>query len=185
MTNNEIVLIIYNSINIPGICYKLGIRKDIDDIQQIIYDIILHYDNNKLNNIYKNGALLSFVYICIRNQITNNKKGEWYMLNSSEYIEWDIEIDDDDYDQEKENKLQFIEDEFKTIYFNTIDKMSYKEKNEYVQKLLFKNKILKKWTLNDMRDKFKMSRNVVNNIIQNCKKSIKTKYENGYNSELP
>lgn len=170
MTNQEIVLIVYNTINIKGISYKLG-YKDFDEIEQTIYDIILHYNNKKLNDINNNGFLLTFIYITIRNQII-------YLKRKNNFVELKIELMDDDDENTKEDILKFIDDEFKYVSHQELIRMNFDDQTYYMKKLLFKNKILKKWTLDDMRDQFKISRNVINDTIQNTKKELRINYAN-------
>jgi len=183
MSNAEICLIVYNTINIKGICVKQGIKRDYNDIQQIVYEIILTYDNEKMNNVNNNGALLSFVWLIIRNQISKNRKSEWKMLNehnelnNTDLLKYDIRNELNEYDYYKESMLLFIEEEYRTKYYKTISRMSYGEQNYYIDKLLLKNKVLKRWTLDQMRDKFGVSRNTINNSIQNSKEELRKRFK--------
>jgi hypothetical protein len=173
MTNNQIVLYIYNNININGIVYKLN-GKDPDEISQIVYEVVLKYDNDKLNNIFNNGALLSFVYIICRNQISNLKRVKFEELDN------DIE---EELEEESNNKLKFIEDEFKVVYQSTINKMTENEKQYFVKKLILKNKIYNNWTLTEMKNIMGISRNTLNDIVVSIKKELKEKYEKNKNNE--
>lgn len=173
MTNNQIVLYIYNNININGIVYKLN-GKDPDEISQIVYEVVLKYDNDKLNNIFNNGALLSFVYIICRNQISNLKRVKFEELDN------DIE---EELEEESNNKLKFIEDEFKVVYQSTINKMTEDEKQYFVKKLILKNKIKNNWTLTEMKNIMGISRNTLNDIVVSIKKELKQKYEKDKNNE--
>lgn len=173
MTNSEIVLYVYKNINIKGIVYKLK-GTDPEEICQITYEILLNYNNDKLNNIYNNGALLSFVYIICRNQISNLKRVKFEELTD------DIQ---DYYEQEINNKLKFIEDEFKVVYQSTINKMTEDEKQYFVKKLILKNKIKNNWTLTEMKNIMGISRNTLNDIVVSIKKELKQKYEKDKNNE--
>lgn len=177
MTNQEICLYVYQNINIKGICFRIGIRRDVDDIEQIIYDIILHYPNKQINDVYQNGALLSFVWKCVFNQIDRNPKSEWLMLNEYLPLNEKYDIPQEDFNQEREDKLQFIEEEFKSIGSDEIKRMRYKEQQYYIGKELLKNKIKKGWTLDKMKVKFGVGRNSINNCLQSTKKELKEKYE--------
>ena len=177
MSNNEICLFVYHNYNIKGICYKLGVKRDINDLEQIVYDIILHYDNYKLNKIFYNGAMLSFIFRCTVNQLSVKDKTEWTMLD--EYCDFNESMDviENDYDMEKEDMLRFIDIEFRNISQSRLSKMSNEERKYYVEKLLLKNKVLRNWTLDDMKDKIGIGRNSINDLIQNAKKELKQNYE--------
>lgn len=179
MKNSEIVLKVYNEIKIKGICYKLGIYRDQNDIEQIVYDILLHYDNTKLNNIVDNGALLSFVYIVIRNQISNNPKSEWAILNHNETSQPDIP--NEEIDEEYDRKMTFIEEQFNVCDDSDIESMSDEQQLKFVKKLLLKNKIIRGWSYTEMHKRLNMSRNSINDICQSVKKELKNEYKNQKN----
>jgi hypothetical protein len=177
MSNDEICLIIFNNINIKGICYKLRIHRDIDDIEQIVYDIVLHYDNLKLNDVYSNGALLSFVFRLIKNQRNIKDKTEWSMLQEYSRLPHNYEVEDEEFDSEKENKLNYIEKEFELKTPKEIVRMSLDEQDYYTDKLLLRYKIMKKWTLSKMSKDFGLSRNKINDCIQSVKKELRKRYD--------
>lgn len=178
MSNNEICLFIFNNINIKGICFKLGIKRDFDDIQQIVYEIVLKYDNKKLNMMHGYGALLSFVYIIIRNQVSKNPNSEWKMLNCYEELKENFEMIDEGYDFNKEDRLQFIELEFKDVKRIKIEYMNEKEKTYMVNKILLKNKIKRNWTFDEMEEKLEVHRNTLYKCVKSAKTELLKKYEN-------
>lgn len=169
MNNKEITLIVFNTINIRGICIKLGIYQNISDIEQMIYEIILKYDNGKLNNIYNNGALLSFVYICVRNITLSNSKNEWKSLRplGDDIEQYDILNEDND----KNDMLDWLDKYF-------IDILNKENKNDDIDKLILYFKYRKGWTLTDASKKLQLSRNMINNYIQQAKTQIKKDFNN-------
>ncbi len=177
MNNNELCIKVYETINIKGICYKLGINRNVEDIEQIVYEIILNLSVEKNNSIVENGALLSFVYMIVRNQITKNPKSEWLMLKNTDEITENLQIIEDEYDWLKEDKLQFIEREFSTKRRNKIEYLNQEEQEYEINKIIIKNKITKKWSLTEMKDRLQISRNTLNNCIQNGKKEVLKRYE--------
>lgn len=170
MTNNEVIMHIYKNINIKGICFKLG-ANDLDEIQQEVYERILRYDNGKLNSIFNNGAMLSFVYITTRNCIYEESRA---LKRVEEYVE--NEYMDEPYDDTIEDMYKFLDEEFKTVQAVTVNRMTYDEQVYFINKMMLKHKIYKKLTLDDIKDKFNISRNLANDCIQNAKKQLRDKY---------
>lgn len=182
MTNNEIVVFINTHYNIKGICFKLGIRRDTDDIEQILYERLLMYNNTELNRIYNVGALLSFVYITVRNISLYKGNNDWTSLQTNYDVITD-EIDYEDfgeYDYEKERKLQFIDAEYKTTYMKEIMKMDYYHQLYYTYKLLLRYKINRKWSLNYISRKFQIPKKKVANLIKDIKQELRNNYEKNY-----
>ena len=163
MTNQEVVLNVYNNINIKGICIKLGVYQNIDDIESMVYEIILKYDTDKLNNIIKNGALLSFVYICVRNISSSSSKNEWNMLKSHHN---DVNDNIQVYDNTDNDMVEWLEKYF-------LDILQKQDKKDDIDKLILYYKYIKKWTLTETAKNLQLSRNMVNNYIQQAKSSIK------------
>jgi len=176
MTNQEICLIVYKKINIKGICIKLGMYQNTEDIQQIVYEILMNYDNKTLNEIYNNKALLSFVYKCVKN---NKTQGEWKSIYVKERKQHFLEETDEMTDEKEiyNSKLDYLD--YIYSYENIIKSgMTEVEKSNLLNILFLKKKIIGGYTLSQMAKKYKVGRNYMNNCIQNGKRQIKEWYDN-------
>lgn len=105
MTNNEIVEYIYREIDIKKLI-RIYSRSNgniaSDDFEQTLYLILLEYDNDKLNYIFKADKLTHLIVGIIRNQnndiysiynkIHKNLKLDWYKYKTELEIEADQEL---------------------------------------------------------------------------------------------
>jgi hypothetical protein len=130
--------------------------------------------NRKLNDIMERGYVLTWVWKIVFNKLDH---GEWCDMEKLkiEMVGWDEE--DFLWDEEKENKLRFLEEELRSANYRQIVRMSVKEQEYYVGKEILKNKIKKQWTLDKMRDKFGVGRNAINDTIQETKRELRRRYE--------
>lgn len=117
MTNNEIILWVYNNINIDKFIEKVisssRLEDNDKDLKQYIYLTLLDYDNLKLNGLYENKVLPQFIMQIILNQRNYYKSYyNFYLKIKDQKLDIDIP-NEEDYDFEFDKKLKFINKELK------------------------------------------------------------------------
>lgn len=113
MTNNKIVEFVYKNIDIDKFINKVidtnQMEQNGGDLKQYIYLTLLEYNNEKLNNLYKNKVLPQFVMQIILNQ-RNYYKSYYnsYLKNNNYELKYDIEdvIEEKDDSDDKINYIQ-------------------------------------------------------------------------------
>ena len=171
MTNNEIFFEVWNNINIRGICVKNNCYNDIDEIEQMVYYTILNYDNKKLNQIHKRGALLSFCYRTTTNIISNK-----YNYNNRFVDIYDFEFwDEDENDNEK---FDWLMEQISTTP-QQVEGMTIGEQNKTARKLLLGFKYKQGLTNKEMAEKFGMSRTYMGKLLRRGIEDIREDWKKG------
>lgn len=178
-SNNYIVTVVHDHINIEGISRTFGVYDNIEDLKQIVYLRMLNYDNIKLNNVFQNGALLSFVYSMTRNIIQH--KSEFSLdknpseINFSMIDNFDVE-NTDEYDYDKEMKIRYVENALKKTRIDKISDTNYRKLNEEAMKQVFKEKMNGN-TFKELSEKYQISVSVLKNVVKDYKYFLKVNYK--------
>lgn len=180
MTNNEICVIVYKTIKIKGICQRIGVYRDRDDMEQVVYEAILNTPNDKMNDVVEHKALLSWVWMVVFRNLTYS---EWADLRfiDSERLDENMDVMDPEYESDREKKLQFLEKEFshvRSIRDTTYNNLSKKGKEKVDGIKMLRYKIVHKKTLDQLAEQYGMSRCKVNDLVQTGKKELLRKYGN-------
>lgn len=179
MTNNEIVIWISNNIDIDKFINKVistsQLEQNDKDLKQYIYLYLLEYDNNKLNNLYNNKVLPQFIMTIILNQ-RNYYKSYFneYLKNNSYDLEYEVEdeiIEDDD----KENKLNFINKELKK-YVGKRKNLTKQEEYEMLCYEIYRMLIKRNMSIKLLSENLDINYRTVSRLIKFARENIKKNY---------
>lgn len=179
-TNNYIVEDVYRTYKVRKLITTMidySIKdKSCDDLQMYIYEILLTYDNIRLNQMYNDGKLRNFISQIIKRQRdggtnSNTEYANYFHIkDTNEYFfEWhDIE-DKKEYDITADLIIRYIDKKAEMIEGNIYT--SYELKN------ILAFTILKKYFMSDLTQiklaqHLNLSRSTITNLLKTAKDDI-------------
>lgn len=181
MTNNEIVIWVYNNVDIDRFIKKVIDRtymeKTNEDLKQYIYMKLLEYDNTKLNDLYNNKVLSQFIMGMILNQRNYYKSyyNKYLRYNDFDISELEIDIEEEEYDIERDKKIEFISKEL-TKYRGKRKKLTKEQEDEMIRLQFYYIYIKRGVTLIELSKRLDMNYRTVLRIIRSAKEIIKSNY---------
>lgn len=195
MTNNEIVIEVYKTYKVKQMVKKLITNSSIDgscdDLEQIIYIVLLKMDNKKLNMLYKYNELKKWINQIIKNQ-RNYYKNEYQTCRLKEHIMLDEEHEEDINNSIKEHdyKLDWLDSELNKYDWDRLNDedeiiaAQYGMLKFYMDSGFSMDKIAKMYNMIDQKtgEIKHPSPTKINIMILEAKKNILENYERNFNS---
>lgn len=181
MSNNEIVLWVYNNINIDKFINKVIINSYLEhndkDLKQYVYLTLLEYDNEKLNNLYNNKVIPQFVMQIILNQRNYYKSFyNTYLKNNDNEIEFDVIDEEEEYDNEIDNKIKFVNKELKK-YVSNRKNLTKDEEYEMLCYEIYRITLKRGMTIKKLSQNLQINYRTVLRLLKFAKDTIKNKYK--------
>lgn len=185
MTNNEIVIWIYNNIDIDRFIYKVirtsSLEHNDKDLKQYIYLTLLEYDNDKLNKLFETQCLPQFILQIILNQ------RNYYKSYYNEYLKFkNTELDlntpnpESEYNFLMDDKLIFINKELKKYVGNrknlTKDQEYEMLAYELYRMYLKRNSGDNKLTIRSLSDRLNLNYRTVLRLMKFARENLRIKW---------
>lgn len=180
MSNNDIVIWVYNNVDVDKFVKKVidrtSLERNYDDLTQYVYLTLLEYDNEKLNRLYNEKVLKQFIMGIILNQRNYYKSyyNSHLRLYGKEIQESDLN-DYGEYDFEREDKINFINNELKK-YKGHRNNLSKTEEDEMLRLQFYYIYLTRGITLKELSIRMDMNYRTILRLIRSAKEIIRNNY---------